>query len=279
MNRQKRNCLLFGAVVAVALMALAGWCVRIIVVDEFAIADSNVKNWPEGTVEKEQWLLEHPDTLEFKTAVAPSFVERYDSLNANNINSFIKEWKEWSNELGAYSADSSVNEAVRRVYAEYFEVYRDDSCMFCVLPGMIEVRVYSGTFDEYEFVHDGIYLSDEGWEYVMKASQRLVYVPSCGTYKGVLYMTSEIGDLLSQYIGEDGLEANDGRLAELRYHIPVEQGHWDGWHFCTMPQIFGIHLYDDGFVADLRTSCCSGEAVFLPYDKQMKEIMLSNWQE
>ena len=60
---------------------------------------------------------------------------------------FVNEWKEWSNELKTYSADFLVNEAVSRVYAEYMDTNQEDTCAFVVLPGYIEARVYSGSFD------------------------------------------------------------------------------------------------------------------------------------
>ncbi len=255
---------------------------------EWAISDYDGTYGEENRERSEQWLLEHPDTLVFKTAVAPSFVERYDSLNEKNINLFVNEWKEWSNELKTYSADFLVNEAVSRVYAEYKDTNQEDTCAFVVLPGYIEARVYSGSFDENEY---GDYLSSDEewqWEYMMKSSKRQVYVPSCDADKEVVYMTSEIGDLLSQYIGGDYVniggdyvsgEVDDTRLADLRHHIPVEPGHCFGWHFCTMPQIFGIYLYDDGFVADIRTSRCNGEVVFIPYDIKKEKKRLTYWQE
>jgi hypothetical protein len=255
-----------------------------------------VSTWEETSGEQireeyEQWLLEHPDTLELKPAMAPSFVERYDSLTGKNIHPFIKEWKGWSSQLQEYSADSLVNEAIRRIYAEYLDTNKDDSCALFVLPGSIEVRGYSGAYDEYKY--EDVYLVDDReWEYMMKASQRYAYTPNIDTDKAVVYITREIQDLLSQYLEvncrRDGSnstdwskwsEINDGRVAELRHYIPVVEGHWEGWHFCTMPWIFAIYLHDDGYIADMRTSWRTGEVVFFPYEMNKEKRILASWEE
>lgn len=69
--------------------------------------------------EREQWWKEHPDSLDFKSAIPPSFVEKYDSLTDKNFNSFLKDWEEWSAQMNALSQDSLLNAILTKVYTEY----------------------------------------------------------------------------------------------------------------------------------------------------------------
>ena len=239
--------------------------------------------------EYKQWVSEHPDTLVITTPIKPSFVKKYPSLTDNNFKTFLKEWKNWSVQLRSFSTDSLINQAVKRVFIEYNKTI-PDSCAICSLPGSIEVRRYPGTFNEYPF--NALWDKTIKWDYMMKASDRFAYVPSFDSNKEIVYITPEIDRLISLYVGgvslsEDDVhdytkwtEINEDRLTELKHLIQVNRGHWGGyWHFESMPKIFSIYLYDDGFVADLRTSWCTGETVFLPYDKTKEKVSLSDWIE
>ncbi len=249
--------------------------------------------WSESTwgeTVHEQWVSEHPDTLVLTTPIKPSFVNKYPSLNEKDFNEFINEWKKWSSQLRSFSKEALINQAISRVFTEYNK-NNPDSCTLCSLPGCIEVRRYPGSFSDYPYE---VPLGEtREWEYMAKASERFAYVPSFDSDKEIVYITPEIDRLLSQYIGgvceseEDDYtdhtkwtKVNEERLNELRKLIQVNRGHWGGyWHFESMPKIFSLYLYDDGVVADLRTSWCTGETVFLPYDKTKEKVSLSDWIE
>ena len=127
----------------------------------------------------------------------------------------------------------------------------------------------------------------------MEASKRFAYVPSFDSERAIVYLTPDIKRLLSLYIGgvseseEDDFtddtrwtEINEDRLSALGDLIQVHRGHWGGhWHLCSMPQLFSLYFYDDGFVADLRTSWCTGETVFYPDDLRKEKVSLSDWIE
>lgn len=241
--------------------------------------------------ETEKWQLEHKDTLAFSPVIAPKFVERYDSLTDENLRPFVADWKLWSKELRAFSNDSLINAVIGKIYSDYPEVRQGDSSALCALPSSIEVRYYSGPFRDYGY--DSPMDRTEEWEYMMKASRRIAYVPSLDTAKDIVYITPEIRRLLSVYVGgvweseeEDNgdrtrwKEINGDRVAELGNYIPLKEGHHGGyWHFCTMPLIFGIYFYDDGYVNDLRTTMCSGELVFVPYDTRKQKVQITDWVE
>ena len=232
------------------------------------------------------WVSVLPDTLVLTTPIKPSFVNKYHSLNEKNFNDFINEWKNWSLQLRSFSTDSLINRAITRVFTEYSK-NNADSCALCSLPGCIEVRRYPGSFSDYPFdiVHN--------WEYMMKASDRFAYVPSLDSDKEIVYITPIIYRILSEYIGgvyeneEDTdiennkwIEINEDRLAELRKLIQANRIHWGTtWRFESMPIFFWIYLYNDGFVADLRTSGCAGETVFFPNDLTEEKAYLSEWIE
>ena len=262
---------------------------------KFIDGNWGVSNWKETYGEEmdeeyKQWESEHPDTLVITTPIKPSFTKKYHSLTEKNFKAFLKEWKNWSVQLRSFSTDSLINQAVKRIFIEYNKSI-PDSCAICSLPGSIEVRRYPGTFNEYPF--DPLWDKTLDRGYMMKASDRFAYVPSFDSDKEIVYITQEIDRLLSLYVGgvclseEDDVhdytkwtEINEDRLTELRHHIQVNRGHWGGyWHFESMPRIFSIYLYADGFMADLRTSWCSGETVFLPYDKTKEKVSLSDWIE
>lgn len=240
--------------------------------------------------EYNQWTISHPDTLVQAPAIEPFFTKKFSSLTENNYKSFINDWKLWSNQLRAYSTDTLANQAVNRIFSDYID-NSPDSCALYSLPSSIEIRKYSGTYCDYPFNDD--WDKTEEWEYMMKASDRYSYVPSFDSNKDIVYMTPEINDMLSLYIGgvseskEDDVtdnskwtKINDDRVAELRSLIQVCRGHWGGyWHFCTMPIIYSLYLYDDGFIANLRTSWYSGETVFVPYDKSKEKEEILGWIE
>ena len=58
--------------------------------------------------EYQQWASEHPDTLVLTPVIEPSFVKKYGSLTERDFDSFVKEWKDWSNQLRSCSTDSSI---------------------------------------------------------------------------------------------------------------------------------------------------------------------------
>ena len=245
-------------------------------------------------IEEEQWLKAHPDTLDLKAPIPPSFVEKYDSLTDKNFNAFLKDWKEWSAQMNSLSKDSLLNAILSRVHTEYSSEIVKDTCVFLSFSDIIEIRKYQGKAKDYpanqeEWNGD----RDEHWDYMMKASQRYCYVPSIGSGKVILYISPRIQRLLSLYIGgvceseeddfmdyEKWTKINEDRLSQIRRLIHVDRGHWGGhWHFKTMPIVFSIYLFDDGYVVDMRTSWCSGETVFYPLDPSKEKVVLSTWIE
>ena len=239
--------------------------------------------------EFEQWISEHPDTLVLAPPIEPSFVKKYGSLTEKDFNSFVKEWKDWSNQLRSCSTDSWINQAIKRVFEDYTE--NNDTCALYLLPSSIEIRRYPGSFKVYPF--EDSWNDSAAWDYMMKASDRFAYVPSFDSEREIVYLTSDIKRVLSLYIGgvseseEDDFtddttwtEINEERLSVLSNLIQVHRGHWGGhWHLCSMPQLFSLYFYDDGFVADFRTSWCTGETVFYPDDLKKEKVSLSDWIE
>ena len=240
--------------------------------------------------ENEQWVSEHPDTLVLAPAIEPSFVKKYGSLTEKDFKSFVKEWKDWSNQLRSCSTDSLINQAIKRVFKDYSE-NNLDTCALYSLPNSIEIRRYPGSFKDFPF--DDSWDKTTAWDYMMEASKRFAYVPSFDSERAIVYLTPDIKRLLSLYIGgvseseEDDFtddtrwtEINEDRLSALGDLIQVHRGHWGGhWHLCSMPQLFSLYFYDDGFVADFRTSWCTGETVFYPDDLKKEKVSLSDWIE
>lgn len=243
----------------------------------------------------EQWRREHPDTLEFKAPIPPVFAERYDSLTENNFHAFLKDWEQWSVQTRTLSTDSLLNAILTNVLEEYGAETEKDTCVFLSLCDVIEIRKYQGNATDYPANQEGGWREDQDaeWDYMMNASERYCYVPSIHSDKTVLYISPEIQRLLSLYIGgvceseeDDPTNSqkwtgiNEDRLSDLRKLIPVARGHWGGyWHFKTMPIISSIYLFDDGYVVDMRTSWCTGETVFYPYDPSREKVVNSRWIE
>lgn len=233
------------------------------------------------------------ETLELVSPLQPSFLTGYEALSDENLEEFIEEWKVWSKELQSYAADSRVNEAVARVFNDYSSDIQTDTLALYSLPPVIEVRRYSGKYRAYSL--------DEKWcwddaakkEYLMRATERFACVPWFKTDKDIVYPTPEIERLLSLYVGgvsasgeivlmdyTKWTEVNEDHLAELRKYISVRRNHWGGhWHLFTMPVIYSIYLYDDGFAAEFRISFNSGATVFFPDNPRKKNKVISDWIE
>ena len=245
--------------------------------------------------EYEQWRRAHPDTLEFKAPIPPTFAERYDSLTENNFHSFLKDWEQWSAQMSSISKDSLLNAILTNVLEEYGAETGKDTCAFLSLSDVIEIRKYQGNAADYPANQEGGWREDQEdkWNYMMNASARYCYVPSINSDKSLLYISPRIQRLLSLYIGgvceseeDDSMnskkwsEINEDRLSGLRKLIPVARGHWGGyWHLKTMPIISSVYLFDDGYIVDMRTSWCTGETVFYPFDPSKEKVVLSNWIE
>ena len=176
----------------------------------------------------------------------------------------------------------------------YFATHLPDSCAFLSFSDNIVIRRYQGKAKDYPANQEDVWQNrDEYWDYMMNASERFCYVPSISSDKIVLYISPRIQRLLSLYIGgvceseeddfmdyEKWTKINEDRLSQLRRLIHVDRGHWGGhWHIKTMPIVFSIYLFDDGYVVDMRTSWCSGETVFYPFDTSKGKVVLSSWIE
>ena len=122
---------------------------------------------------------------------------------------------------------------------------------------------YTGKYSEYPPLK--LADRDREWSLKMRASERFVYVPSADLKKKILFITPEIDSLLSVFIGgvadndNDAFDVskwssiNENRLSFIRNYIPVERGHWSGWYLCTMPIIYDIYMFEDGYMVYLRT--------------------------
>ena len=223
------------------------------------------------------------DTLLLSPPVEPSFVKdkKYHRLNKKNIDAFIQDWKDWSLELRTFSTDSVVNQAINRIMSEYSEWNQPDSSLFYSMPCCIEIRRYQGSYPP---IDDNEYRPR--YEERRQALERFAYVPGFDSDKVILYMSPEIEKLLSQYLG--GIRGfgylltriDRDREAYLRRHFYVHYGHWGGyWILNSMPMIYYLGLYDDGICAYLRTSMCSGETVFVPYDTAKELVHFDFWRE
>ena len=224
------------------------------------------------------------DKLLLSPPIEPTFVKdkKYHRLNKKNIDAFIQDWKDWSLELRTFSTDSVVNQAINRIRSEYSEWNQPDNSLFYSMPCCIEIRRYQGSYPPID-------VSDEyrpRYEEKQQALERYAYVPGFDSEKVILYMTPEIEKLLSQYLG--GVygfgslvtNINKSRVAYLSRIFYVHYGHWGGyWILNSMPMIYYLSLYDDGICAFLRTSWCSGETVFVPYDTAKELVHFDYWIE
>ena len=234
------------------------------------------------------WLAEHQDTLDKTCVLPPRFVEKYVSLTESNITSFITEWEKWSDQLRSHSDDTLINRIILKVYQDYGLTDNNDSSHFYSFMSNVEVMKYAGKYSEYPPLK--LFDRDSEWELKMKASERFVYVPSADLKKQILFITPEIDRLLSVFIGgvadneDDAFDEtkwspiNQNSLSFLRNYIPVERGHWAGWYLCTMPIIYEIYMFEDGYMAFLRTSFSQGEIAFFPYNSREK-ILIDRWIE
>ncbi len=228
------------------------------------------------------------DTLVLAPPVAPTFVmeKKYHQLDEKNIHAFIQDWESWSLDLRAFAADSVVNQAIYRIMAEYADKDHPDTSVFYSMPCCIEIRRYQGSHSYPEpGQHELPFIKVE----TTQALERFAYVPGFDSDKAILYLTPEIEKLLSQFLGGIGkggrgftdiTDIDYGRVAYLERLFSVHYGHWGGyWHLCSMPKILRLDMYEDGIRAFLRTSWCSGESLFVPYDTTQEMVTFDFWIE
>ncbi len=233
-----------------------------------------------------QLVNERPDTFAIEHVVEPAFINKYDHLTETNFNAFVKDWKEWSMKLQSFSSDTHVNEAIGRTISIYSKENHADTCTFYSLPSNIIVSKYPCNLKDYSKEYT---INSE--QITKKAEHYAYYIPDFETDKEVVYISPEIERILSLYVGgvsesesyEDERSftpINEERLSELRQIIPAAYGHWGGyWHFESMPIIFGIFMFQDGFITNLRKSWCEGDLIFVPYDVNKDPVVFCEWME
>ncbi|MEE3463660.1 MAG: hypothetical protein VZQ27_05105 [Candidatus Cryptobacteroides sp.] len=225
------------------------------------------------------------DKLLLSPPIEPTFVKdkKYQRLNKKNIDAFIQDWKGWSLDLRTFSTDSVVNQAINRIMSECSDKDMPDNSIFYSMPCCIEISRYQGSFPPID-VNDEY--NPPFFEETQQALERFAYVPGFDSDKVILYMTPEIEKLLSRYLG--GIRGfgskvnriNKGREAYLSRFFYVHYGHWGGyWILHSMPKIIFLSLYDDGICAYLRTSWCTGETVFVPFDTAKELVRFDYWIE
>ena len=234
----------------------------------------------------EQLAAERPDTFALTNVVEPAFIKKYDYLTESNLNEFINDWKTWSKELPSFSSDSHVNEAIGKIVTIYSKTEHEDSCKFYSLPSDVTVSIYPCKLEDYT-KNDTPNLKP-----IIRAAKHYAnYIPDFKADKDIVYVSPEIEKILSSYVGgvsesekyEYGsplTPINEERLSELRQLIPVAYGHWGGyWHFESMPIIFTIFMFQDGFITELRKSWNEGDFIFIPYDIKKAPVLLCSWIE
>ena len=234
----------------------------------------------------EQLAAERPDTFELTNVVEPAFIKKYDYLTESNLNAFVNDWKAWSKELRSFSSDSHVNEAIGRIVTIYTKTEHADSCIFYSLPSNINVSIYPCKLEDYTKT------DTPDLKPVINAAKHYAhYIPDFKADKDIVYVSPEIEKILSSYVG--GVSESEKyvygspltpikkeRLSELRQLIPAAYGHWGGyWHFESMPIIFTIFMFQDGFITELRKSWCEGDFIFIPYDIKKDPVLLCDWIE
>lgn len=234
----------------------------------------------------EQLAAERPDTFALTNVVEPAFIKKYDYLTESNLNEFINDWKTWSKELRSFSSDSHVNEAIGKIVTIYSKTEHEDSCKFYSLPSDVTVSIYPCKLEDYT-KNDTPNLKP----IISAAKHYANYIPDFKADKDIIYVSPEIEKILSSYVGgvsesekyEYGsplTPINEERLSELRQLIPVAYGHWGGyWHFESMPIIFTIFMFQDGFITELRKSWNEGDFIFIPYDIKKAPVLLCSWIE
>ena len=234
----------------------------------------------------EQLAAERPDTFALTNVVEPAFIKKYNYLTESNLNEFINDWKTWSKELRSFSSDSHVNEAIGKIVTIYSKTEHEDSCKFYSLPSDVTVSIYPCKLEDYT-KNDTPNLKP----IISAAKHYAHYIPDFKADKDIVYVSPEIEKILSSYVGgvsesekyEYGsplTPINEERLSELRQLIPVAYGHWGGyWHFESMPIIFTIFMFQDGFITELRKSWNEGDFIFIPYDIKKAPVLLCSWIE
>ena len=251
------------------------WLAFTIVLAMFVCSSFNIDGKDGASMTESLGEHKQQDTLVLAPVIEPTFVNKYHRLGKRNIEAFVQDWKEWSLELRTYSTDSTVNQAISRIMYEFSDENPPENSIFYSFPCCIEIRKYYGCHP----------INDEK-EDRMQLVERYAYIPSFDSEKVILYMTPEIEELLSRYlggirrIGQLLTSIKKGRVSYLSRLFYVHYGHWGGyWILYSMPRIYRLNMYDDGISAYLRTSWHTGETVFVPSDSAKEVVHDSFWIE
>lgn len=197
-----------------------------------------------------------------KNTIAPAFIENYSVLDINNINDFLEEWKEWSFRVSESLEYNTLDKKVSRGLAHY--EWSKTNTRYLTLPISVPVYVWRKQINE--------------------------FTPKVNTEKPVLYVTPEIENLISPFLGGVGenesdyycdgkLLVNEDNITQLAQYISIQYGHWGGyWHLETMPIPEYVGLKVGGIELGVMAGFNYEELIAIPNNEQQAIEVISEIQ-
>lgn len=182
------------------------------------------------------------------------FVEKYDTLEDKNIQSFFDDWLSWSEQYSKRH-NNSLCDSLFNIFRGYYAKVEKEKKPYLVLPATVEM--YSCQ-DEFYYISDKDEFPD------CKEDVRF-FIPHVSSDKLVLYLTPAIYERLSVLI-------KSGQRKLVEKYIDVGFRELDDC-YTTMPTVETIKRYDNGTFAVVNTYCSEWEYLFLPADTHKIKVL------
>lgn len=212
------------------------------------------------------WLL-----LCTHTISAQDFLQKYPTLTNENLNDFIADWYGWSCGHQKQNRSKEMDILFKNVFEYYGERCKNNG-EFLVLLSDVVVSSYDSVFTDKMRYEDGEWGNKTG---------EISITPVLESKRKILYLNLKIRTLLDNYVGgihtssyhSELLEINEEHLANLRKFIPVVEAHDTGyWYYCSMPIIYGINKFKNGYYTIVRTNFNNSDAIFINTKGNKQEI-------
>ena len=233
------------------------------------------------------------DAASVDTVVKPQFVDKYDSLSANNLDVFFNEWVQWSKQWGA-SHTNAICDSLYMLFYAHYETRKDMNQPYFVLPATIEMTssdvdsASSDTIIWRKYVphvpstRPVLYITPEV-EMVLKCfiygTSRHTYLANAKAKAKIwkeCYEQKKPSSEYYQLIRQLEPEINGDLLNVMRKYVPWSFSESEDLFF-TLPMIYKMERKPRGTTGYVRTWGSEWEELFTPNQGSVQDI--GRWVE
>lgn len=198
------------------------------------------------------------------TLALDNLAEEFKGLNIDQLDEFFNKWSELSSSIAASRQLCELDSIILFVWNYYsdLELRRRDTSRYITISEKIKVHYFDRPLRDDTF-------NDPLWPDKNKNSPSLAkdtlildYTPILiGEHRTVLYKNRKIHQLLRFFVDGSEEKANI-----LRSYIPVDFMMEPTAFVNSVPDIYGIHFYENGIMVDSQVCGTYESEVFFPAD-------------